>query len=335
MNKIQRQEMIKVLLSRCDEDTAMSITELYEHLVSQGVSCNRKTIERDIMDLSIEGVTQSEAVNPSRFYMSQDYKGHLELTFSKPELQMMLLSLHALKDSGPEYFRKMAENTTSKILNQLKNEQKKVMLDFSKQFVFSTGIQPKSQAHNQKDFEVVLTALREGTSFQCFYSSPYQRKEEILLRHFTPYLFFLNGFTPYICCYDHDSKTLKNLRISRIDNALIEKTPASPDLAVQAKAMIAQGFGAFSAPDLLQDLHLLIEGKFLTYCREQIIHPTQSLEMVNDKQATLSLSVPVSYELVRLLASFGDDILSISPKEVSDQVSELAQKTVDNMKKSS
>lgn len=335
MNKVQRQELIKVLLSRCDEDTAMSITELYDHLVSQGVNCNRKTIERDIMDLSIEGVTQSESISPTRFYMSQDYKGHLELTFSKPELQMMLLSLHALKDSGPEYFKKMAENTTAKILNQLKTEQQNVMLDFSRQFVFSSGIQPKSQAQNQKDFEVVLGALRESKSFQCFYSSPYQRREESPLRHFTPYLFFLNGFTPYICCFDHDSKSLKNLRISRIENALFESTCARPELAIKAKEMIAQGFGAFSAPDLLKDLRLLIKGKFLTYCKEQIIHPTQNLEMIDDKQAMLTLNVPVSYELVRLLASFGDDILSISPEDVSDQVSQLAQKTVENMKKSS
>lgn len=40
------------------------------------------------------------------------------------------------------------------------------------------------------------------------------------------------------------------------------------------------------------------------------------------------MTVPVSYDLISLFASFGDDIIKVSPEKVGEQVLELASNTL-------
>lgn len=334
MKKVQRHQILLAILSRCDESSALSISELHQRLNLQGVDCNRKTVERDMENLSAMGLAQTET-SPARFYMSDDYRGEVKLSFTKAELQIMLLSLNALKESGPVYFNQMIDATSSKVLNQLNRGLKADMLNFQEQFLFSSGIQPKTQAFNQEDFDIVLQALRQKISFHCLYSSPYRKDDQIRIRHFTPYLFFLSGLVPYVCCYDLASKSFKNLRISRIEKARLDETTAITKYLNEARDFVKNGFGAFSSPESVVDIKLEIKGKFLTFCNEQTLHPTQSLQLLENKHGVLSLSVPVSYELIRLFASFGDDIVKVDPEKIGLQVLELASSTLDNLKKAS
>src|SRR5690606_25651621 len=101
MGKVQRQNQVKRLLSHTSESTALSITEISDRLHSMGFSVNRKTVERDIEDISLDYPLQETGSNPTRFYFDGEFKLDFELVFDETQLQTIILALQSFKQLSP------------------------------------------------------------------------------------------------------------------------------------------------------------------------------------------------------------------------------------------
>jgi hypothetical protein len=76
--KVQCQNQIKRIFSITLEESALSITEIADFLNIEGFDINRKTVERDIEDISLNHPISENDSNPRRFFLM----GNLSLTLN-------------------------------------------------------------------------------------------------------------------------------------------------------------------------------------------------------------------------------------------------------------
>ena len=101
MSKLQRQNQIKRMLSHTCSASALSITEIADRLNDEGFNINRKTVVRDIEDISRAYPLCEGESNPRRFYFDGEFKLDFELVFDQNQLQNIVLALQTLKQMSP------------------------------------------------------------------------------------------------------------------------------------------------------------------------------------------------------------------------------------------
>ena len=85
------------MLSHTCEASALSITEIATTLNDEGFNINRKTVDRDIEDISLAYPLSECDSSPRRFYFDGEFKLDFELVFDENQLQTIVLALQTLK----------------------------------------------------------------------------------------------------------------------------------------------------------------------------------------------------------------------------------------------
>lgn len=103
--KVQRQNQIKRYLARTSEESAQSISEITERLQASGFRITRKSVERDIVEITCLYELKESGSNPTRFYFDGDFKLDFELVFDETQLQTIILALQSFKQMSPKIFK--------------------------------------------------------------------------------------------------------------------------------------------------------------------------------------------------------------------------------------
>jgi predicted DNA-binding transcriptional regulator YafY len=322
--KVQRQNHIKRLLSLTSEDSAMTITEIAQRLNSEGFHINRKTIERDIQDISLDQPLSETETNPRRFYFDGEFKLDFELVFNEKQLQTIVIALESLRQVSPKVIKNLCHEVETTLVSKLPKTLAKEFEHLKSISNSAPTVMGEGGELNPEVFETVLICLRKGKIFECQYSSPDEKKQSDRKRSFAPLKLHFVG-APYLYVYDCESNEIKLLRISRIRNPV--KTDGNIDKRRTKEIKLDYVFGAFgSGTEKVVEYAIKCTKPMAMKFKEQKIHPSQKIELLKDGFFEITFSVHDSDEVVRLLAQYGEFIKDIKPDTSSKKVKEIWKK---------
>jgi predicted DNA-binding transcriptional regulator YafY len=322
--KIHRQNQIKRLLSLTSEGSALSITEIAERLNSEGYGINRKTVERDIEDISLAHPLSEVDTNPRRFYFDGEFKIDFELVFDENQLQTIVLALESLKQMSPKVLKGLCSDVETTLVSKLPKALAKEFEHLKSISNASPTILGEGGDIDPGVLETVLTCLRKGKVFECNYTSPDEARFSNRKRSFAPLKLHFVG-TPYLYVYDCEDDEIKMLRISRIHKAVRTEVPVSKKRAKEIK--LEHVFGGYGkGAEAVIDYAIKCTKPMAMKFKEQKIHPSQKIEVLKDGLFEITFSVHDSDEVVRLLSQYGEFIKEIRPEEAYARVKEIWKK---------
>ena len=309
------------------ESTALTISEIWSILKGEhGLRLSRKTVQRDILELSECFKILSTEDMPARYYADGKFRPDYHLSLSEKELQAVLIALGNLKSTGHPYFKKICKEAEIGILSKLPKSLSESLQESSKTLLFNTGTIGKPISKDDESFEKVMTALRLSRCFQCQNQSSYKSVNyNKKIRKFAPLIFNMADQVPYLIVEDLDDGQLKRLRMTRLTNVKLL------DIAVDKRKLtrlkkLNNSFGGWGGKD--EDtilLKIFCSNKVATFFSEREIHPSQKVEEVEKDKFLVTLEVAASNELPRFLASLGDGISKVEPKFIWDEILEIWQ----------
>ena len=322
--KIHRQNQIKRLLSLTSEGSALSITEIADRLNSEGYAINRKTVERDIEDISLAHPLSEVDSNPRRFYFDGEFKLDFELVFDENQLQTIVLALESLKQMSPKVLKGLCSDVETTLVSKLPKALAKEFEHLKSISNASPTVLGEGGDIDPGVLETVLTCLRKGKVFECHYSSPDEARFSNRKRSFAPLKLHFVG-APYLYVYDCEDDEIKMLRISRVHNAVRTETTVNKKRAKEIK--LDHVFGGYGkGAEAVIDYAIKCTKPMAMKFKEQKIHPSQKIEVLKDGLFEITFSVHDSDEVVRLLSQYGEWIKEIRPEEAYARVKEIWKK---------
>jgi predicted DNA-binding transcriptional regulator YafY len=323
-SKVQRQNQIKRMLSLTSEESALSITEIADRLNDEGYGINRKTVERDIEEISSSHPLSETDSNPRRFFFDGEFKLNFELVFDEHQLQTIVLALESLKQMSPKVLKGLCSDVETTLVSKLPRALAKEFEHLKSISNASPTVLGESTDIDPEVFDTVLTCLRKGKVFECQYSSPDEARVSDRKRSFAPLKLHFVG-SPYLYVYDCENNEIKLLRISRIKNAI--KTDLNVDKKRAKEIKLDHVFGAYGRGDeKIVNYAIKCTKPMAMKFKEQKIHPSQKIEVLKDGLFEITFTVHDSDEVVRLLSQYGEYIREIRPEGAYEKVKEIWKK---------
>jgi len=322
--KVQRQNQIKRILSQTSEKSALSITEIADRLNNEGFDINRKTVERDIEDISLDHPLSETASNPRRFYFDGEFKLDFELTFDENQLQTIVLALESLKQMSPKVLKGLCSEVETTLVSKLPKALAKEFEHLKSISNTSPTILGEGGDIDPGVLETILTCLRKGKVFECQYSSPDEARFSNRKRSFAPLKLHFVG-APYLYVYDCESSEIKMLRISRIHKPV--RTEVSVDKKRVKEIKLEHVFGGYGkGEEAVINYAIVCTKPMAMKFKEQKIHSSQRVEVLRDGLFEITFTVHDSDEVVRLLAQYGEYIKDVKPENAFEKVKAIWKK---------
>ncbi len=311
-----------ILKSRTSENHALTVTEIFE-LLSREVQVDRKTVARDLEEMSGPYKLLETEEKPKRFYVSSDFSPDYDLSFNEEELQSLILSLENLRHVAPSGMEKMISGVKSKILTKLPKSLSEDFARFQEKLVVTDSIVGVEQGEDEDAIKLILEAIRSERVISVKNYSPY-KKEKPKSRVIHPLLLNLTGGIFYLIASDPEDKNkIKRFRLSRLKEVeiLSEKTKLKSSSVLKKLDFSFGGYG--TGEEELLEYKIKCTGELAIFFKERKFNRTQKMKELRAGEWEVSFESRSSREITRLLAGFGDDLLSVSPKEIKDQILQI------------
>ncbi len=328
-NQLKRHQEIYLILKNCDENSAKTVSEIHKTLEDE-FGVDRKTIERDLNQMSSTHRILSTETYPTGYYVEKGFKVDYEFNFSDAELQTIILALQNLYQTSPDYLRELCSQTETSLIDKLPDPLKKDLKEFKELHHFNFGINGRDQTlfdvkNNNESAKVALEALREGKTFTCNYSSIDKPESIKKLRHYEPQLFQLTGSIGYLYVRDLSSGEFRNLRMSRITNAKLHDQKAKRLSKKEIKGL-KSSFGGFGiGQEEIIKIKIKCDKHMATAFGERVIHESQLIKKLKENEFLIELEIAPTTEIHRLLAGWSNHILNITPENVAMEVKKLTK----------
>lgn len=306
-----------------------SITEIHAAMQDR-FPVTRKTIARDIVELScIYPIIESEEF-PARFSLPADYKRNHQLMLSEQDIQIALLSLATLRSNSPDGLAHLASETEDHLISALPISLRKIA--YKQRDIQKThrSLEGRSIGADTPTTSRILESLRRQKCLQLEYRSPYKFSQN-QLRTFSPIILELTGGTPYLIAHDLNDKKIKKLRLNRIRALrIIDKEAISIDPKKYKKASKSVGGVTVNDEDLVR-VELIGDDYLATYFQEYQISSNQ--EIVPNKGSTFKIKfdAPIQQTIIRLLLSLSPHILLIKPNSLHREVLHQIKGSYENL----
>lgn len=318
LSKVQRQNLVKRLLSHTSEESALSISEITQRLKAQGVSINRKTVERDIDELSTQYPLVETGSNPKRFYFSGDFKLDFELVFDENQLQTIILALQSFKQMSPQSLKVLCHEVETTLVTKLPSA---LSREFDRLKTISHAaptVLGEGDDSGPDVLQTVLLCLRQEKIFHCEYNN------QSRVRKFAPLRLHFVG-APYLYVYDCEDGEIKLLRISRIKSA--KMTEDKVDTKRSNEIKLDYVFGGYGrGTEKIINYAITCTKPMAQKFTEQKIHPTQRIEVLKEGLFKITFTIHDSLEVTRLLAQYGEFIKKIEPESEYEKVKNIWEK---------
>jgi predicted DNA-binding transcriptional regulator YafY len=317
--KIPRQNRMKRLLSNKSEESAVSLTEITKLLNAEGFRVNRKTIERDRDEISSEDFPLSETdSNPVKYFFNGELPQNYELVFDENQLQTIVLALQSLKQMSPGVIKSLCKEVEDTLVDRLPAELKTEFKHLQSISNASPTVLGEGGDIEEGVLQTVLLCLRKGKIFECTYSSPDESRPSRGIRTFAPLKLHFVG-APYLYVYDTEDNVIKMLRISRIH--AINQTENKVNKGRAREIKLEYVFGGYGkGAEKIIDYAITCTKPMAMKFKEQRIHNTQKIEVLNKDLFQITFSLNDSLEVVRMLAQYGEWIRKIEPEGVYAKV---------------
>ncbi len=156
-------------------------------------------------------------------------------------------------------------------------------------------------------YKSAITGLNLGGGKAVIIGDAKTQKNDALMRKFGEYVNSLSG--RYITAEDIGMET-------RDMDVIREVTPH-----VTGVSEAIGGWGGINNPPI--EIEFTCTKVMATYFKEKKIHSTQEIKCINKDLYNISIVCAHSSELTRLLSSFGGNLLSVTPKNLWDDIQNI------------
>jgi predicted DNA-binding transcriptional regulator YafY len=317
--KQDRQNRLLSYLLMSDEQNAFSVADLFQRLKSDGFEINRKTVDRDIAQLSLEhpGLCEIEG-RPARYYFEPGYQVHYSINFKEDHLQTIIIALQNLQTMGCPTVADLCRETEDVLLSKLSAYDRKDFAQLKSKSTIAKTVLGKSQGTQKDTYKQVFDCLRRERAFLCHYQSPYDQLVEKRLFH--PLMLHFVGGAPYLFVYDSlDKNKIKILRLSRIRD--VEVTIERVDLSYKDKINLEHAFGAYgTGSEKIIAYTIYCTTPMANKFKEQQIHPSQVVEKIEEDLYRIEFNLNDSHEIIKYLSQFAESIKKIEPEDIYKKV---------------
>ena len=335
ISKTHRQEQIFLILCKRSEETALSLSEITHILEkSNHTHVNRKTVERDIVEMSEHYKIIEQDGRPARFYVEKGMSPDFKVRLNEKQLQAIFIALENLRWTSHDYFKKTCEEALITLMKELPSYITHDSENFAARYFFNNGSSGRPTSSKGRidinGIDTLMSAIRQGCDIKCTYCSPYKDNTSwTKVRHYSPLVFSLTAGTPYLVVFDHADQEYKRIRVNRIKD--ISQLEIKTDLT-RLKHITHQreSFGGWAALFNEDVVHFEIIGTKVigTFFTETEVHPTQTVKAVEHDQYRVTFKCAPSREIIRFLAGFGAEIISVTPSAQFDAIKGVWQKAL-------
>ncbi|MFY7992433.1 MAG: helix-turn-helix transcriptional regulator [Bacteriovoracaceae bacterium] len=311
-----------ILKSRTNELNALTVTEIYE-ILSREVSVDRKTVGRDLEEMSGPYKLLETEEKPRRYYVSSDFTPDYDLSFNEDELQTLILSLENLRHVAPAGMEKIISGVRAKILSKIPKTLAEDFARFQQKLIVTDSIVGMEQEEEGESIRPILEALRLDKAIRVKNFSPY-KKEKPKSRIIHPLLLNLTGGIFYLIASDPEDKfKIKRFRVSRLKEVeiLSEKVKLKSPAILKNLDFSFGGYGTGDEP--LIEYKIKCSGELALFFKERKFNKTQKIKELSQGFCEVSFKSRSSREITRLLAGFGEELHAVSPKEIQDQIQSI------------
>src|SRR5579885_3097757 len=308
----------------------LSIPEILERVRSRGHETDKRTIYRDIQELSQTGfpLTEDEEKtekNATRWKLDRTTKVTDYLIFSSRELLALYLAKEALSPLRDTPFYGDLQLAFSKIEGKLGKRGKEFVHELSHEIRFEPG--PKwGVGMDQEVLEALRAACAERQVLEIEYSSVNSRSHTA--RRIGPhYLYFSKG-SMYLIGEDLADRKVKTFSVGRISKARMLDEAYSGKI-VEPEELFGSSLGIFRG-----ETPVPVSIDFLpavaSYVRERQWHATQRVRALKDGAIRLNLEVAVTPDVVQWILGFVPHAVVQEPEVLRQKVIGEARGILEN-----
>ncbi len=315
---VERQLYILSLLAQSAR--GYTLQEIIDHLQRLGIDATRRMISRDMDSISRNFYVYEEEQNGKTVYKADQYAiSNMNFTISQ------IISLYYVKEmlrpSRPLNIANEASDIIDGILRQIPALSKAALSDIEKMI----KVVPLSSA-GEKDIdaavlEEVRKAAGDGKSIEVEYTA--YSTGETQKRVFDPYVLEVREGCWHVIGHCHLRDSVRDLRISRIKSV----EPTKETFKVPAGFYEQYRRTRFDklAGEEVQDITVRFMGGAARLVREYHADKADSIEQRADG-ALFRKKAAITPDLAQWILSFGEEAQVLEPKELADDVKEIAQR---------
>ena len=323
-NTIARQwEMLKMIPKKAPGITA---TELVSKLSYAGIDVSKRTVERDLRDLSmIFPIAATDSVPPFGWYWIRDIGcefGGVEVS----EAVSLTLAEDILKSVLPVSMLKTLEPRFESARKKLAALDSLPISKWSSKVRYIPDSLPTTQPFVKNSIlETLQTALVGGRQIKVAYDPMWKKTKTYMLN---PLAIVQRGARGYLIAVIDGYENPVQFEIQRLRSVEILKTSAIRPKGFSLDKYIESGVMQFGQGEVVK-LKANVSETLAMYLDECEIAKDQKLRFVDGKWQ-LSATIKNSWQLMFWIRSQGSDITVLSPKSIREDLLNDAKKVVEN-----
>ena len=301
----------EMLCRETDENHPMPSTTIIKKLEDMGISCDRRTLYKDIDALNENGY--EVLCNRSR----QNEYYVLERNFDNAELHILIDAIQAASFVTEEKTKELVNKIAS-----LSGEKKAEVLK-SNTVAFNTVKSTNERIYYSVNEIITAIENKKKIEFYYFgYNTDHQKVYRKDKKKYTvnPYATIFSNDSYYLLCYHDNHEGMTHYRIDRMDTVRITDEPITKradlkkfDIKKHKKQVFNMFAGEHTNVTIRIDKVLIdaIYDKFGTGVK---------MKMVSENEAEFTAEVQISPAFIGWCISFGNKLHVISPNEVVETI---------------
>lgn len=315
--KIKLLKLIELLRSETDEEHPLSTRKLCEKLSSMEISCDRRTLSKDIALLNDEGfeVMQTRLGKENGYYIE-------DRDFSVPELKILIDAVQA----ASFITNKKTSELIEKIANLGGSHRAEILK--SNLVCFNTSKHSNEAVYYNVGFLEEAIAEKKAVRF-CYYDLN-ENREKVYRRNGESYLtepvsLVFNEDNYYLIAYSKKHESTTNYRIDRMDRVEITDEPVSKmcnELRKNVEGYSEHVFKMYGGRN--EDVVLEFDRKLIGVVFDKFGEQTKMMP-VGENRCLATVKVQISPVFFGWLFQFSGDMKVLSPESVVNEYKKRAE----------
>ena len=315
--KVKLLQLIEILKQDTDPEHPLKTVELCAKLKEVGITCDRRTLSRDILALQeFNYPISSRMIGHEKAYYSEQKRG-----FSVAELKIMIDAIQAASFVTPD--------KTEDLVYRIAEMGGSRKADILKSNIVCFNTRKHTNEDIYKNVEVLETALQAKTQASFYYFDRNEKGERVYRKKKKRYIvepmaLIFHEDNYYLMCFSSKYNGITNYRVDRMEEVAVEDAPVSQDAIIDDSDIAEytkQAFKMYGGP--VMDVTLQFDDKLIGVVQDNF---GEQVNIVRTAPTTCvaSVQLQVSPTFWGWLFQFGKQMSILSPEELVKEYKEKA-----------
>ena len=315
--KVKLLHLIEILKQETDPEHPLKTVELCAKLKELGITCDRRTLSRDISALQeFDYPIGSKMIGHEKAYFSKQKRG-----FSVAELKIMIDAIQAASF--------VTANKTDDLVYRIAGMGGSRKADILKSNIVCFNTRKHTNEDIYKNVEVLETALQAKTQASFYYFDRNEKGERVYRKKKKRYIvepmaLIFHEDNYYLMCFSSKYNGITNYRVDRMEEVAVEDAPVSQDAIIDDSDITEytkQAFKMYGGP--VMDVTLQFDDKLIGVVQDNF---GEQVNIVRTAPTTCvaSVQLQVSPTFWGWLFQFGKQMSILSPEELVKEYKEKA-----------